>query len=279
MAGLLAAIVPFAIPRAEDPGWVEITPLAADAFDEAAPAVVAQVAPSVAPAVEPDTSPDGGGDTETAAAAPPPASASAAPTTTAIVTDTPVPGPDPVASAPDTPVVAAVPAKPTVPSAPAHPPVREASAPLLVEYLNAFCAHCRATHKRLRSVLEETGVEVRFRRVYTWNDKSAPEWARACAYAAASGLEDRMFEELLVARRPSRSEVLAAAERAGVDVSGLTACLNSNEIAPRLARDRRLVESAGLRKLPTIDIGRRRLMGAQSSDELRGALLAAATSE
>jgi protein-disulfide isomerase len=40
-------------------------------------------------------------------------------------------------------------------------------------------------------------------------------------------------------------------------------------------RDRDLARSAGLRGLPTLDIGRRRLMGEQSEAELREAVEAA----
>ena len=142
-------------------------------------------------------------------------------------------------------------------------------------YLNAFCGHCRATHKRLDAVIDEMGVEVRQRRVYTWAGKKTPAWARACAFAETQGREDRMFAELMKARRESTSEILAAARRAGVDVARLRVCLKQRSVPPRLQRDRRLVKRARLQKLPTIDIGRRRLMGSQSSAELRAAILAA----
>jgi predicted DsbA family dithiol-disulfide isomerase len=161
--------------------------------------------------------------------------------------------------------------QPAAPKAPAG-----AKAPMLVEYLNAFCSHCRETHKRLHTVLDETGVTVRRRRVYTWGGQRTPEWARACAFAATCGVEDRMFEELLKAKRQTRGEIEAAARRAGLSVRGLNAFLRRGGMPDRLERDRQLFQKSGIRQLPTIDIGRRRLMGAQTAPELRAALLAAA---
>jgi len=316
MAGILAAIVPFAIPRAEDPGWVEITPLAANAFDEDVPAVATRVVPPAQTPATPPAATDGPDMVATPAPddgqvpedmaivvdahVAPPAQTPATPPAvtdgpdvvaapapddeqvpehTEIVGDAPVPPPetDPETPASSEPAAAIAPVTPRAPKKVAAPV--EVPAPLLVEYLNAFCPHCRATHKRLRDVMAETGVEIRVRRVYTWADKTTPDWARACAYAASVGLEDRMFEELLAARRPSRDEIEAAAKRAGVDLHGLRTSLDSGEVPARLARDKRLAQQAGLRKLPTIDIGRRRLMGSQSKAELRDALLAAAGAE
>ncbi len=290
MAGLLAAVVPFAIPRAQDPGWVEITPLSEAAFEEEAavitakapppppsPAVVAEPAPASTPDVPPSAAP---ADTR-AIASPLPQPEEPAPTPAPPPTPTPE-EPKPVAEAAPTPVVVLSPEpeprpapapvrRPTPKRAPAAP-----KGPLLVEYLNAFCGHCRATHKRLHAVLEETGVTVRRRRIYTWGGKRTPDWARACAYAAEVGREEQMFNELLKARRQNRGEIEAAARRAGVSIQGLRVFLRRGGTPARLARDQRLFQKAGIRKLPTIDIGRRRLMGSQSAEELRSAVLAAA---
>ena len=97
----------------------------------------------------------------------------------------------------------------------------------------------------------------------------------AVAFAAASGLEDRMFDELVRADDETPQEVYAAAQRAGVDATALQAALASARAWPRLDGDRRLAQGARLEGLPTLDIGRRRLMGEQSEGELREALRAA----
>jgi protein-disulfide isomerase len=153
----------------------------------------------------------------------------------------------------------------------AAPPQREV---VMVEYLNPFCAHCRATHARLESVLASGGVAVRRRRVYVWSGE-IPFWARACACAAQQGREEALFEELLQARGQDERSVRAAARRAGIDLDAAAGCLDGPMTNARLERDRRLVAAARLEGLPTIDVGRRRLMGEQTEGELLDALHAA----
>lgn len=147
--------------------------------------------------------------------------------------------------------------------------------PLLVEYLNAYCPHCRKTLRRLEQVLEESKSPVRKRRVYTWTSKGYPLWARACAYAQTVDREEAMFRELTHSRNQSRREVYAAARRAGLDMRALQQAVSKKKPPKRLVRDRSLVQRAGLRMLPTIDVGSRRLQGEQSASELRDALLVA----
>jgi predicted DsbA family dithiol-disulfide isomerase len=143
---------------------------------------------------------------------------------------------------------------------------------MLVEYLNAYCPHCRKTLKRLEQVLDETGAPVRKRRVYTWASNDYPLWARACAYAQTLGREEAMFRELMQSRGQSRREVFAAARRAGLPMDAFKTAVSKAAPPKRLVRDRALVQRARIRMLPTIDIGRRRLQGEQSASELREAL-------
>ncbi len=151
---------------------------------------------------------------------------------------------------------------------PPRPSVREI---VVLEYLNAFCAHCRATHARLDRVVAGFDRPVRRHRVYVWSSNDVPLWAKACAVAAVQGREDAMFDALLETDRQDDRSIRAAATRAGVDLSGIDA----PEVASRLARDRRLSSQARLEGLPTFDVGRRRLMGEQSEGELLEALRAA----
>ncbi|MBL9085815.1 MAG: DsbA family protein [Planctomycetia bacterium] len=170
----------------------------------------------------------------------------------------PAPRPDPVRAEPPTAVIA-----------PPRPTVREI---VVLEYLNAFCSHCRATHARLDRVVAGFGRPVRRHRVYVWSSREVPLWAKACAVAAQQGREDAMFDALLETDRQDDRSIRAAAARAGVDLSDLDA----PEVANRLERDRRLFSQARLEGLPTFDVGRRRLMGEQSEGELLEALRAAA---
>jgi predicted DsbA family dithiol-disulfide isomerase len=89
------------------------------------------------------------------------------------------------------------------------------------------------------------------------------------------GLEERFFEELLESKSQDASEVYAAARRAGLDPQALQQAATSAAPPQRLVKDRQLFTQAGLKGLPTLDIGRRRLMGEQSEAELRSAVQAA----
>jgi predicted DsbA family dithiol-disulfide isomerase len=146
---------------------------------------------------------------------------------------------------------------------------------VIVEYLNAYCPHCRATHRRLEKVLAEMDVATKRLRIYTWGGNEYPVWARACVFAESQGLEERVFEELLNARNQSTAEVYAAAQRAGLDVALLQKALQDGTPPPRLVRHRKIFRAAHLEGLPTLDIGRRRLMGEQSEAELKEAVSAA----
>lgn len=150
----------------------------------------------------------------------------------------------------------------------------------IVEYLNPFCPHCRATHARLQKVLAAAGVPVRRLRLYTWAGDPAPRWARACVCAQDQNRDgvDRerpFFRELLDAPDESDRSLRAAAKDAGLDPAALFACMASTAPDERLARVHRRVLSAGIVGLPTIDIGRRRLQGEASEAELKEAVDAA----
>ena len=116
---------------------------------------------------------------------------------------------------------------------------------------------------------------MRRRRIYSWSSADVPMWARAVAFAQTLGLEDRMFHELVRADDDTPREIYAAAARAGVDADALRRALADPRVPARLESDRRLSQSARLEGLPTLDIGRRRLMGEQSEPELRDAIRAA----
>lgn len=276
-ATMLVVAAPFLWPRPAKPSWVDrpMGPEVAsydptDGSHVAAAAVegdgeAGHDAPAGAPKKpargayepEPETTDSGPGDR---LPTPPPAGPTTVPT---------LPTPVPEASLPPPP--RPVPRPPPTPAPP--PPARAVLT--IVEYLNAFCSHCRATHQRLEHMLATDGIEARRRRIYTWASNETPMWAKAVAFAQTAGLEDRMFAELVEADEETPREIYAAAGRAGVDVDALRQALSDGRTWPRLDADRRLAQGARLEGLPTLDIGRRRLMGEQSEDELREAVRAA----
>jgi uncharacterized membrane protein/predicted DsbA family dithiol-disulfide isomerase len=311
LAAALVVVGPFARPRAETPSWVPIAPVSASLLDlveeEAPPAAIAEAPASTAlpPAAEPrapasDPRPVG---TTAAPDLPPPAVTRDAEVLAAVAPEpqepesVPDPAPAPAAapepapaSAPEPEEAAPAPAapepapaskpEPQAPPAPApepEPEPAEKPAPVLVEYLNAFCPHCRATHRRLHAVLADPDVTVDIRRIYTWRSKRPPLWARVCVVARRQGCEERFFEELMRTRSEHPTQIHAAAKRAGMDLAALQRSLDEGVGVEHLARHRRIVKAAGLRMLPTIDIGRRRLQGEQTQRELRSAIDAASS--
>ncbi len=141
----------------------------------------------------------------------------------------------------------------------------------IVEFLNPFCSHCRATHGRLDRVLEDVTVRVRRTRVYVWHQKTPPLWARALACAEAEGKEDALFRELSASDdlvgHPETVE--AAVRRAGLDVGAYEACAKGPGPWPRLEHDRALVVASDLEGLPTIWVGDRAIFGEQDEEDIR----------
>jgi uncharacterized membrane protein len=163
---------------------------------------------------------------------------------------------------------APAPAASPAPAPPAAPSV------VIVEYLNAHCGHCRATHDRLERVLSTMRVTARRARVYVWSTGEPPLWAKACACAPSAAQEAALFEALLRGEQDDRA-VWDAVARAGLDAQAISACIARREPDARLAAERGRVLAARLAMLPTFDIGRRRLQGEQSEAELRDAIEAA----
>jgi uncharacterized membrane protein/protein-disulfide isomerase len=222
---------------------------------------VVPLAPPPAPPPEPPAATSG-------PAGPPPEPAGAATPSPESPTSATAAVTAPPTSVAATPTVAATPPAATPPAATA-PKAREIR---VTEYLNAYCAHCRVTHARLDKVIAGMEIAVKRRRLYVWVSGEAPYWARACVAAAAQGREDALFEQLQHTESDEPDEVLAAAQRAGVDVKALVAAIQRGEGMPRLKADRQKVLLSRLEGLPTFDIGRRRLEGEQTEAELEDAL-------
>jgi uncharacterized membrane protein len=150
---------------------------------------------------------------------------------------------------------------------------------VVVEYLNPFCAHCRATKeafdRALASLSEEERARIRTRRVYVWSSRDVPFWAKGCACAKPQQKEPAFFAELLRARSDRDDEVRAAAQRAGLDLAWWERCVGEAETLVPLHAMHERVLAANLKGLPVIDVGERRLLGEQTTPELWEALRAA----
>jgi len=146
----------------------------------------------------------------------------------------------------------------------------------LVEYLNPFCEHCRATKERLdraiASLTEPERARIRSQRVYVWTSRDVPFWAKGCACAKPQQKEPAFFFELMRAPRETNAEIQAAAMRAGLDMEMWTRCVFEPETLVPLEGMHRRVLEAKIPGLPVIDIGTRRLMGEQREPELWEAL-------
>jgi uncharacterized membrane protein len=277
----IAMALPFVVPREVNPGWVEIQEIASVDLDgpDTAPTSLPAPKPPVAEAPKPPP------------ATPPPPQPAASwkpPAPTALPWIEPggagslpasaSPRPEPPTATPSPRLEPAplppAPPPPAPPAPPAPPPAPKADA-TVIEYLNAFCPHCRATHARFDRATARSGLVVRFRRVYTWTSTEPPLWARVCVAARGQGLEERVFAEMLHAANDSPGEIWEAARRAGADLDAIRVSMEAPETHEKLTRHRQAVASARLQGLPTLDIGRRRLMGEQSEAEIRDALDAA----
>jgi hypothetical protein len=146
----------------------------------------------------------------------------------------------------------------------------------MTEYLNAYCAHCRATHGRLDKVLAGSSLHVERHRVYVWPGKRPPYWVWACICAGAQGKEEAFLAELLQTSGDDERSIRAAAQRVLIDLDELDRCMREPSTRERLEQNKRARQAARIEELPTIDIGRWRLMGEQTEAEILDTLNAAA---
>jgi hypothetical protein len=147
---------------------------------------------------------------------------------------------------------------------------------VVVEFLNPFCMHCRATEARLDRVGASLPVKVRRVRVPIWSQDPPPLWAQAWTVAAETGLEDRFFTELMREPRETPQATWNALRRAGIDPGPASAQMSRGVGRARLDALRARVFAARITRLPTLDVGRRRLQGEPTEAELREAILLAA---
>ncbi len=142
----------------------------------------------------------------------------------------------------------------------------------LVEYGDFECPYCGQAEEVIRQLLDEQGDDLR----YVWRHlpledvhEHAQLAAEASEAAGAQGTFWEIHDELLShqdALRPR--ELVAAAERLGLDVDRFREDLRRREFAPRVAEDVDEADASGVTGTPTFFINGRRHYGAYDLETL-----------
>jgi uncharacterized membrane protein/predicted DsbA family dithiol-disulfide isomerase len=151
----------------------------------------------------------------------------------------------------------------------------------VVDFVDFECPYCRMTHAELAPLLEAHKDHVRLVRVEVplRIHAHALDAARAACCGEQLGRGDEMATALFSTPVESltRDGCEAVAERVGVPIADYRACVADPSTAARIESDRARFKAAGGHALPTIWIGDRELIGAQSRASLSEALEAALT--
>jgi Na+/H+ antiporter NhaA len=151
----------------------------------------------------------------------------------------------------------------------------------LVEYGDFECPYCGQAEEVIRQLLLEQGDDLR----YVWRHlpledvhEHAQLAAEASEAAGAQGAFWEMHDELLEhqdALRPR--QLVATADRLGLDVDRFREDLRRREFAPRIAEDVDEADSSGVTGTPTFFINGRRHHGAYDLETLTRAVRTART--
>lgn len=158
----------------------------------------------------------------------------------------------------------AVVAQDTLPAPIAH--AQQAGVVTIVDFIDFECPFCRAMHARLVDAIAQAGVPTRVVRkmVPLAMHKGALAAAIAWCCAERQGRADAMAEALIAAPpeqlTPEGCAQLAAG--IGLDLARYRQDAADPAITRRIEADRADAEAAGVRRLPTIYVGRERFDGA-----------------
>jgi protein-disulfide isomerase len=146
----------------------------------------------------------------------------------------------------------------------------------VVDFVDFECPFCRMTHQELEPVLEahRARLHVVRRQVPLHSHAHAQDAARAACCAEQLGKGDAMAGTLFTAPvddlTPQGCEQLA--QKLGISLDPYRACVVDPATDARIEKDREEFKAAGGYALPTIWIGRRQLVGAQSREAIAKAL-------
>lgn len=147
----------------------------------------------------------------------------------------------------------------------------------IVEFIDFECPYCRDLSARLATAVEKCGRPVKIVRKMVPIAAHAHAMPAAIAWcgAEAQGKGEAMAQALLAADpetlTPEGCEQIAA--KLGLDLDRYRATCAAPETAARIASDRAVARSIGVKMLPTVYIGKTTFTGAAASeDELVAAL-------
>jgi Na+/H+ antiporter NhaA len=151
----------------------------------------------------------------------------------------------------------------------------------LVEYGDFECPYCGQAEEVIRQLLVERGDDLR----YVWRHlpledvhEHAQLAAEASEAAGAQGAFWEMHDELLERQDALRPrQLVATADRLGLDVERFREDLRRREFAPRIAEDVDEADSSGVTGTPTFFINGRRHHGAYDLETLTQAVRTART--
>jgi protein-disulfide isomerase len=148
---------------------------------------------------------------------------------------------------------------------------------VVVEYIDFECPFCRRMHQTMTPLVAARAPRVRVVRKHVpLTDKHpyALDAARASVCADTQDKGDAMADALFAAPEPTLTPegTEAIASRLGLDPAAFRACFSDPRTTSRIQRDTAEFDAMHGDGLPTIFIGRERIIGAVDSDELSSTL-------
>jgi protein-disulfide isomerase len=144
----------------------------------------------------------------------------------------------------------------------------------VLEFVDYQCPFCRQLDAELGPLLEEHAEHVRVVRKHVPlpRHRHARAAARASVCAEAQGKGHAMHTELMRASDLSQEGLNAIAEQVGLDLTAMAECIADSATDARIRADDAEYDATGGSGLPTIFIGRRKIVGFIDGASLERAL-------
>ncbi len=151
----------------------------------------------------------------------------------------------------------------------------------VVEFADFQCPFCRVLHGRLRTLLAKQAVPVNLVRLNAPLDshEHARDAARAAVCATQQAKGEEMADALFEAEALSPAAIRELTEIVGIDRDLFDRCVASPATDARITGERAILEKIGFEGLPTVFIGKTKLLGLQPESVLGDAIAAALTDE
>jgi predicted DsbA family dithiol-disulfide isomerase/uncharacterized membrane protein len=146
----------------------------------------------------------------------------------------------------------------------------------IVDFVDFECPFCRMTHAELKPMVEAHRDRIRLVRLQVplRSHPHALDAAHAACCGERMGKGDAMADALFAAPvdqlTPEGCEKIA--EKLGLPLEAYRSCISDPSIGARIEQDRAEFNAAGGYALPTLWIGEREIVGAQSNEVLENAV-------